>query len=92
MQGRVENHKVVRTSEVRETAKEFVCSREIDQSRKNERGAFYHSYAVDVLKAFRNAFLNLSARTFFRAGVVAGMGNGSVVVSVVVGGSREWFG
>jgi len=37
-------------------------------------------------------FLNLSARAFFRVGVVAGMGNRSVVALVVMGGSEERLG
>jgi len=37
-------------------------------------------------------FLNLSARAFFRVGVVAGMGNRSVVALVVMGGSGERLG
>ena len=37
-------------------------------------------------------FLNLFTRAYFWVGVVAGMGNGSVVALVVMGGSGERFG
>ena len=37
-------------------------------------------------------FLNLSARAFLRVGVVAGMGNRSVSVLVVIGSSGERLG
>jgi len=47
------------------------------------------SYVVAVRLAFFNAFLNLSASVSFRVGVVAGMGNGSAVVLVVMGGFGE---
>ena len=45
-----------------------------------------------VRLAFCNAFLSLSANVSFRADVVMGMGNGTVVVAVVMGGFGGWLG
>ena len=53
---------------------------------------FFKFYTVTVCLTFCITLLNLFAREFFRAGVVVGVGNGSSVALVVMGGSGEWLG
>jgi len=46
-------------------------------------------YKVVIHFAFRIAFLNLSARVFFRVDIVGGIDDGSAAVFIVISGSKE---
>ena len=59
---------------------------------KNEKRPFLISRVGTRYVNFRNTFLNSFVKVLSPVGIVAGMGNGSVAVLVVTGGSWERLG